>query len=456
MARRKFRSAPRHEPITERSYQEYNLSTPAPLTSRDELIRLIRGGEDTFLELKVRLSNPEKITQEIVALANTGGGTIVFGVNDQLRIEGVGDPEDVRDELVRLCREQVAPPLTPFIEIVAFDSGRRVVALDVEGRRRPYRTRDGRYFIRLGAEKREASREELSALVDEARPLGMENMPAIGATLADIDEAHLWSFARHFSGDAFDAPRTQDYSNAELLERDLALAVSANGERDSAATPTLAGLLLFGENSRVAALVPRSVVVCTRYAGENAQSPAIESLRLEGNLHALYEAALRFLRRYVDLWDARPRSFPGRAADESAAVNNSDGRENITSDDRFIRRANYQRAAVTESIANALTHRDLAIRESSTRIHIFDSSIEIINARRAAGFAPQLLRAIRYGMTQQLNPQIHAYFNSPAYGLELARGGLPMILHESRLFSNRRPDIHVVNDEFRLRLYGVA
>src|SRR2546423_12563240 len=87
MARRKFRSNQRHEPSTERSFQEYVLSTPAPQTSRTELMRLVRGGEDTFLELKVKLSNTEKIAQEIVALANTsGGGVIVFGVNDQLRV----------------------------------------------------------------------------------------------------------------------------------------------------------------------------------------------------------------------------------------------------------------------------------------------------------------------------------------------------------------------------------
>ena len=78
MARRRFRSNQRHEPTTERSFQEYILSTPAPQTSRTELLRLIRGGEDTFLELKVKLSNTEKIAQEIVALANTGGGVMVF------------------------------------------------------------------------------------------------------------------------------------------------------------------------------------------------------------------------------------------------------------------------------------------------------------------------------------------------------------------------------------------
>src|SRR3712207_9164616 len=97
MARRKFRNQ-RHEPSGQRSYQEYVLATPAPQTSRDELMRLVRGGEDTFLELKVKLSNPEKITQGIVALANTGGGLIVFGVNDNLRVEGVDDAEAVREE----------------------------------------------------------------------------------------------------------------------------------------------------------------------------------------------------------------------------------------------------------------------------------------------------------------------------------------------------------------------
>ena len=81
MARRKFRSNQRHEPATERSFQEYYLSTPAPATSRTELLRLIRGGEDTFLELKVKLSNTEKITQEIspIALPDFAFGQIVNG-----------------------------------------------------------------------------------------------------------------------------------------------------------------------------------------------------------------------------------------------------------------------------------------------------------------------------------------------------------------------------------------
>src|SRR5207237_8022405 len=134
------------------------------------------------------------MAQGIVALANTGCGVIVFGVNDQMRVEGIDHPEEVQDELVRICREEVVPPIMPFIDRIAFDNGRRIMALDVNGKRRPYRTRDGRFFIRIGADKREASPEELSALLDDSRPLLYETIPALRATLADIDEAHLWSF----------------------------------------------------------------------------------------------------------------------------------------------------------------------------------------------------------------------------------------------------------------------
>src|SRR5215210_2894842 len=306
MARRKYRSNQRHEPSTERSITEYLSSIPAPQTSHTELLRLVRGGEDTFLELKVKLSNTEKIAQEIVALANTGGGVIVFGVNDQMRVEGLDDAEDVQEELVRICREEIQPPLVPYIDRISFDNGRRIVALDVEGKRRPYRTRDGRFYIRIGSEKREASREELSSLIDEARPLRYENVPAIGASLADIDEAHLWSFVKEFEGDAFDEASVVGYPTKEVLERDLLLATASGSET----IPTVAGLLLFGRDARVAELLPRSQIVATRFAGETTQSPIVERAQLAGNLHTLYEAALRFIARYCDLWDARPRRLP--------------------------------------------------------------------------------------------------------------------------------------------------
>jgi ATP-dependent DNA helicase RecG len=435
MARKRFRSNQRHEPVTERSFQEYLYSTAAPQTNRTELMRLVRGGEDTFLELKVKLSNSERIAQEIVALANTGGGVIVFGVNDQLRVEGIEDGENVQDELVRICREEIVPPLMPFIDRIAFDNGRRIVALDVNGKRRPYRTRDGRFFIRIGADKREASPEELSTLLDDSLPLLYENVPALGATIADIDEAHLWSFMRGFEGGAFDEASVKDYPTAEILDRHLMLAANSRDE----VVPNVASLLLFGRDESVARLLPRATIIATRFGGDTAQAPVIERVELQGNLATIYESALRFISRYADLFETRPARTNG-ALTESAPV---------------PARANYHRGAVSEALANALAHRDLVLRDITTRLHIFDRAIEIANPRRSAGFAPLALKAIRYGIPQRLNPQIAAIFASPAYGLTLPTGGLPRLWREARSFSNRLPEIVAFNDEFRLRLHGI-
>ena len=434
MARRRFRSNQRHEPTTERSFQEYILSTPAPQTSRTELLRLIRGGEDTFLELKVKLSNTEKIAQEIVALANTGGGVLVFGVNDQLRVEGVEDPESVQEDLVRICREEIQPALVPFIDRIALDNGRRIVALDVDGKRRPYRTRDGRFYIRIGAEKREASREELSALFDEVRPIRYESVPALDANISDIDEAHLWSYLREFEGGAFEQASVVGYPTSEVLERDLLLATQ-NGHD---VVPTVAAVLLFGQDERVAELLPRAAVVATRFSGDSLQSPVIEKMKLTGNLLTIYEGLLRFITRYCDLRDARPKIFQNEIEPSPVPA-----------------RGNYHRGVVSEALANMLAHRDLALRDQPSRVHIFDKSLEFVNSRRSAGFSPVAQKAIRYGLPQQLNPQLAAILTSPEYGLKLTLRGLPDLLREARRFSSRKAEIVAFNDEFRLRIYGV-
>src|SRR5205085_3668702 len=431
MARRKFKRQ-RHELLSERSFQEY-LTTPASQTNRTELMRLVRGGEDTYLELKVKLSNSERIAQGIVALANTGGGTIVFGVNDQMRVEGIDHPEEVQDELVRICREEIIPSLIPFIDRIAFDNGRRIVALDVQGKRRPYRTRDGRFFIRVGENKRETSPEELSTLLDDARPLLYEDIPVTQAAIRDIDEAHLWTFMRAFEGAAFDESTVKDYPTSEILERYLMLGVKSKDE----IAPTVAGMLLFGGDESVTKLLPRTSIIATRFGGENVKAPIIERVELPGNLATLYEAALRFVNRYCDLWDTRP-------------ARSTNGNESP-----IVARANYHRAVISEAVANALIHRDLVVRDVTTRLHIFDRAVEVVNPRRSAGFAPQTLKSIRFGVPQRLNPRTVAIFSSPAYGLRLVSGGLPMLLREARAFSNRLPEIVSFNDEFRLRIHGV-
>ncbi len=430
MPRRKFRHTQRSEPAHEQSFQEYLVNQSAPQTTRSELLRLIRGGEDTYLELKVKLSNSERIAQGIVALANTDGGTIIFGVNDQLRIEGVSNPEWVQAELTRICREEIVPPVIPMIDTIAFDSGKRIVALDVDGKRRPYRTRDGRFYLRFGAEKREVSRDELSNWLDEIRPLGFENIPLQTVVEEDFDDGLLWSFASGFDDNA---PNINLYHTSDFLRKDLMLAVGSTDEF----FPTVAALLLFGKNERVADLLPRSNVTVARYSGDNGKAQLIEAVEIKGNLLTQYEAILEFVKRYTDLAKERPKRKLALVTDVVAQA-----------------RGHYHFYSISEAIINALVHRDLALRDIRTRINIYDNSIEFINPRRTLGFQPYASRAIRYGITQRLNPQVEAIFTRREYGIHAPHGGLPMILRQSTRFAGRKPEIYTINDEFKLKIYA--
>ncbi len=429
MPRRKFRNSQRFEQQSDRSFHEYVLNTPAPTTTRSELIRLIRGGEDTFLELKVKLSNPEKIAQGIVALANTAGGTMIFGVSDQLRIEGLMNPESVAEELAKICREDIYPPLVPLLDTIAFDNGRRIVVLDVEGKRPPYRTHDGRFYLRIGAEKREISRAELSNWLDEIRPLAFENIPLSTAKETDFDDGLLWSFANEFEDDVLG---NNIYQTADFLKKDLLLAIG--GAEDF--IPTVAGVLLFGKSEKVAELIPRSKVTIARYSGDNGNAQVVETRELNGNLLTIYEAILQFIERYCDL----PKNTPKQSKSKETSP--------------FVSRSNYHLYAVREAVANLLMHRDLALRDISSRIFIYDNSIEFINPRRTNGFVPPASRAIRYGITQRINPQIAAIFQKREYGTSIPKGGLPMILKQSRRFSGKRSEVYTSNDEFKLKIYG--
>ena len=85
--------------------------------------------------------------------------------------------------------------------------------------------------------------------------------------------------------------------------------------------PTVAGLLLFGRDERVAELLPRAAVTATRFSGDSLQSPVVERVKISGNLLSVYEGLTRFIRRYCDLSEVRPKNgarYGGRVAGAGA------------------------------------------------------------------------------------------------------------------------------------------
>lgn len=448
---------------SERSYFEYLVSAPAHRISRSELVRVIRGGEDTYLELKVRFSNVEKLTAEIIALANTDGGAIVFGVNDQLRIEGVDDPESVEEQLRDICARQIQPPVLPWINKIAFDNGRRIVVLELTPARRPHRTLDDRFFVREGAIKREATREELSQIYGETHLTRFEQVPVLGGDIArDIDESLFWSYIRGVNPGPWGEASRGFPTDQVMLEMGLATKI---GEKP---VPTVGGMMLFGLGDRISALMPRNDLLMTRYSGSGPESPVIEQVRLAGNLLHLFEGAWRFIERYIDLWESRPsaRALRGLSADalkpgqglgiasESGDIGGSTSNDGDENEAFLPVRANHHRGAMIEALTNSLIHRDWGAHERQARINLYDQSVELINP----SLQPELpVVSIRYGITGSPNPRIKAVFTNEHYGIPVVQGGIPRLVASATDFARRVPEGPSISyGEFRLRLHGIS
>ncbi|MFQ3580892.1 putative DNA binding domain-containing protein [Chloracidobacterium validum] len=410
-------------PETERSLHSHlTMRDNAHTLDRREVLDLVRGGEDSEVEFKVRYSNPERIAAEILALANSGGGAILFGVSDTCRVEGLDDAERVEVELRELCATVMSPPVHPYINKVAFDSGKRVLVLEVDDRRAPHASRDGKYYIRIGSTKREADSQEIAELFHRYNAARYEQVPLHQVSFDDIDDAGVWSYLRAVVPDESRLPK--GFPTAMAMT-DMRLAVMTADDY----VPTVAGLVLFGQSRAMERSFPRSHITLTRLAGHDASAPVIEQATFTGNVASLYWRAESFLTRYVDLHDA-PLTRREARTDADA-------------------RAAYSRPAVMEALTNALVHRDYGIRQEGIRIMLYDRRLELSNP--AVG--KHIWRgALDYGVSHPNNPSIKSFFKNTAYGVTTYAGGLPMVRRETLRFARREPKITTLPHEFRIEL----
>src|SRR5688572_4742840 len=80
-----------------------------------DLRKLVSRGENASLEFKRKAAYPDKIVREMIAFANTDGGTLLVGVGDDKSLAGLKYPEGeshVIREALKKCR-----PSLKFVEI---------------------------------------------------------------------------------------------------------------------------------------------------------------------------------------------------------------------------------------------------------------------------------------------------------------------------------------------------
>lgn len=150
--------------------------------------RLIDAGEGFEIEFKRKVSSPEKIARALIAFANTKGGHILFGVDDDGSIVGVESEKSEVALLVEAGSIFCLPEIIPQIDIVAFDGKDVIVAYVSESTNKPHyftgssngETPEGeetKVFIRVNDKSVMASREVVKILRDErpdAPPMKIE------------------------------------------------------------------------------------------------------------------------------------------------------------------------------------------------------------------------------------------------------------------------------------------
>ena len=84
------------------------------ITQIEQIKQLIEQGENSAVEFKSSEVRPESLAREIVAFANSSGGTILIGVEDSGKITGV-DQHQTETWVANIVRNNVIPALAPQI-----------------------------------------------------------------------------------------------------------------------------------------------------------------------------------------------------------------------------------------------------------------------------------------------------------------------------------------------------
>lgn len=103
------------------------------------LKRIVEGGEGQYVEFKRKADYPHKIVRELVAFANTKGGKLFLGVDDNLTIPGLKYPEEERYAMEEAIKKYILPTLNYDLIKIPVSEKRAVYVFDVkEGVEKPY------------------------------------------------------------------------------------------------------------------------------------------------------------------------------------------------------------------------------------------------------------------------------------------------------------------------------
>ena len=336
-----------------------------------ELLEIAARGEDSKHQFKVEATNASALAQEIVAFANSGGGQIFIGIDDNglaigLSAAQVGVVNQLIGNAATTC---VRPSINVTSENVTVQSGVVVVVTVPDGLGKPYQDNAGSFWVKNGSDKRKVTaREEIQRMFQSALLVHGDAVIVPGTSIADVD----LDVFREFFKRRFDIDLEQQTNSLGQVLTNMRLL--------SSESLTVAGLLLFGKTP--SPFLPVFHVKAVRYPGKDIHATNyIDSADLLGRIQQQFEDVLGFLLRNIH-WEQ--------------------GEQNVTS----VGTPEIPRIVFEELIANALIHRDYFV-SAPIRIFMFDDRIEIISP----GHLPNNLTVanIRSGNSNARNPILASF-----------------------------------------------
>lgn len=304
-----------------------------------DIAELLTSPEGKTLEFKRDLSALKQIVKTVVAFANTAGGTIIIGREDNGKVVGVEDPLLAEEKSSNAIADSIVPMIMPDIEIVSWE-GRSLLFIRVAHWPGPFYIKsegpvDGVY-IRLGSTNRKAGPEFIAEIERMHRNRSFDQLPCPAFGIEALDMPFLQNT---FAGLGRSVNEKQLNSLGIL---------TSFGNRNVA---THGGIILFGKPDVRQQVLPDARISCARFSGSN-KADFIDRLDLGGSIIDVIEQVPAFIRRNTRLY---PKIAGMRREDISA----------------------YPAAAVREILVNAVTHCDYSLTGMRIMIAIFNDRMEV-------------------------------------------------------------------------------
>lgn len=139
-----------------------------------EIHRLAQQGEGLKIEFKKKAAYPEKIVREIIALANTEGGHLLIGVDDDGTVSGQKFIEEEVFVMEKAISELILPKLKYEISVLKLNAKKGIAVFHIEkSEQSPHFLLEGnrkKAYIRSADQSLQASKEILEILRRSKNP----------------------------------------------------------------------------------------------------------------------------------------------------------------------------------------------------------------------------------------------------------------------------------------------